>query len=54
MRDEDGNPLGGNAMQNTFPVNVNEAKRQGAKIPKNDPDVSKAEIDKPNNGRYNG
>lgn len=53
-RDSDGNPLGGNAMQNTFPVNVNEAKRQGAKIPKNDPDVAKAEIDKPNKGRYNG
>lgn len=49
-RDEDDKPLGGNAMQNTFPVNVNEAKRQGAKIPKNSKDVAVAEIDKPNNG----
>jgi len=51
-RDEDGKPLGGNALQNTFPVNVSEARRQGAKLPKNDPDVAKAEIDKPNNGAY--
>lgn len=49
-RDEDGKPLGGNAMQNTFEVNVNEAKRQGAKIPVNDSDVAIAEIDKPNKG----
>ena len=49
-RNEDDKPLGGNAMQNTFPVNVNEAKRQGAKIPKNSPDVAIAEIDKPNKG----
>lgn len=49
-RDEDGKPLGGNATQNTFPVNVNEAKRQGAKIPKNSKDVAIAEIDKPNKG----
>ena len=53
-RDENGKPLGGNALQNTFEVNVNEARRQGAVIPKNDPDVAKAEIDKPNKGRYNG
>jgi len=46
----DGKPLGGNATQNTFPVNVNEAKRQGAKIPKNNPDVAIPEIDKPNKG----
>lgn len=49
-RDENGNPLGGNAMQNTFPVNVNEARRQGANIPKNPKDVATAEIDKPNKG----
>lgn len=51
-RDEDGEPLGGNAMANTFPVNVNEARRQGAKLPKNDPDVAVAEIDKDDNGRF--
>lgn len=50
-RDEDGEPLGGNAMANTFPVNVKEAQRQGAKLPKNNPDVAIAEIDKENNGR---
>jgi hypothetical protein len=51
-RDKDGKPLGGNAMQNTFPVSVSEARRQGAKIPKNNPDVAIAEINKPNNGAY--
>lgn len=49
-RGDDGKPLGGNATQNTFPVNVNEAKRQGAKIPTNNKDVAIAEIDKPNKG----
>lgn len=49
-----GKPYIGNALQNTNEVNVSEARRQGAKIPKNDPDVAIAEIDKPNNGRYNG
>ena len=47
---EDGTPKGGSAMQQTIEVNVNEARRQGAKIPKNDPDVAIAEIDKPNHG----
>ena len=51
---EDGSLYGGNAMQNTREVNVNEAKRQGAKIPKNAKDVAIAEIDKANKGRYNG
>ena len=48
----DGDPYIGNALQNTDEVNVNEARRQGAKIPKNHPDVAIAEIDKPNKGRY--
>ena len=39
-------------MQNTKEVNVNEARRQGAKIPKNNKDVAKAEITKPNRGAY--
>ena len=46
----DGTPKKGGALASTFPVNVNEAKRQGAKIPKNSPDVAIAEIDKPNKG----
>jgi len=37
-------------MQQTDFVNVNEAKRQGYKPVKNDSDVAKAEIDKPNRG----
>jgi hypothetical protein len=49
---EDGTPKKGGAMATTTEVNVNEARRQGAKIPKNSPDVAIAEIDKPNNGRY--
>ena len=51
-RDEDGNILGGNPMQNVNPVNVNEAVRQGLKLPKNPKDVAIAEIDKPNRGAY--
>ena len=51
---EDGELYKGNAMQNTNEVNVSEAKRQGAKIPKNAKDVAIAEIDKANKGRYNG
>ena len=47
---EDGSLYGGNATQNTTKVNVNEARRQGAKLPKNDKDVAIAEIDKPNKG----
>ena len=39
-------------MQNVTPTNVKEARRQGAKIPKNPADVAKAEIDKPNRGAY--
>ena len=49
-RDEDGKPLGGNALQNTKPFSVSEARRQGAKIPVNPKDVAIAEIDKPNKG----
>lgn len=51
-RQEDGSLYGGNAMQNTNELNVNQARRQGAKIPKNPKDVAIAEIDKPNKGRY--
>jgi hypothetical protein len=40
----------GNPMQNVNPVSVSEAKRQGAKLPKNPKDVAIAEIDKPNHG----
>ena len=47
---DDGTPKGGGALATTTEVNVNEARRQGAKIPKNDPDVAIAEIDKPNKG----
>ena len=49
---ENGDLFGGNALQNTTKVNVNEARRQGAKLPKNNKDVAIAEIDKTNNGRY--
>lgn len=48
----DGTPKKGAALASTFPVNVSEARRQGAKIPKNHPDVAIAEIDKPNKGRF--
>ena len=47
---KDGKPFIGNPMQNVNSVNVNEARRQGAKIPKNAKDVAIAEIDKPNKG----
>jgi hypothetical protein len=47
---EDGKPYIGNALQNTDYVNVNEARKQGAPIPQNEPDVAIAEIDKPNRG----
>ena len=48
----DGELYKGNPMQNVTPTNVKEARRQGAKIPKNPADVAKAEIDKPNRGAY--
>ena len=51
-RQKDGELYGGNAMQNTREVNVSEARRQGAKIPKNNKDVAIAEINKPNKGAY--
>lgn len=51
-RQEDGDLYGGNAMQNTNEINVNQARREGAKIPKNSKDVAIAEIDKPNKGKY--
>ena len=48
--DANGTPKKGGALASTFPVNVSEARRQGAKIPVNSPDVAIAEIDKPNKG----
>ncbi len=51
-RQENGNLYGGNPMQNTDYINVNQARRQGAKIPKNNKDVAKAPINMPNNGAY--
>ena len=51
-RDKEDKPLGGNALQNTFPVSVSEARRQGFRPEKNSPDVAIAEIDKPNKGAY--
>lgn len=51
-RQEDGSLYGGNAMQNTNEINVNQARREGAKIPKNPKDVAIAEIDKANKGKY--
>tara|TARA_R110000796_G_scaffold70457_1_gene160264 strand:- start:5760 stop:7439 length:1680 start_codon:yes stop_codon:yes gene_type:complete len=48
----DGTPKKGGALATTTEVNVSEAKRQGAKIPKNDADVAKAEIDKPRKGKF--
>ena len=48
----DGELYKGNPMQNVTPTNVKEARRQGAKIPKNAADVAKAEIDKANRGAY--
>jgi len=52
--DADGNPKKGSAMASTDELNVNEARRQGYKAPKNPKDVSIAEIDKPNKGKYLG
>lgn len=51
---DNGTIMGGNAIQNTFPVSVSQATREGAKFPINPKDVAIAEIDKPNKGRYNG
>lgn len=50
---EDGTLYGGNAMQNTKPVSVSQARREGFRPKQNDRDVAIAEIDKPNKGRYN-
>lgn len=47
-----GEPMGGNAMQNTTEVSVTQARGQGFHPVKNEPDVAIAEIDKPDNGRY--
>ncbi len=52
--DSNGDPKKGNAMQQTDELNVNEARRQGYKPPKNPKDVAIAEIDKPNKGKYVG
>ena len=47
---ENGKLFEGNPMQNVKPVSVSEARRQGAKLPKNNPDVAIAEITKPSKG----
>ena len=46
----DGTPKKGSAMASTEEKNVSQAKREGYKAPKNDPDVAIAEIDKPKGG----
>lgn len=57
---KDGTPYAGNALQGTRFVNVNEAVRQGFKLPKNPKEVAIAPIDTksrgmhPNNPNYRG
>ena len=49
---KDGTEWGGNALQGTKFVNVNQAVREGFKLPKNPKEVSKAPIDMPRQGRH--
>lgn len=51
---KNGEPWGGNALQGTKFVNVNQAVRQGFKLPKNPKEVAQAPIDREDKGRYNG
>lgn len=51
---KDGEPWGGNALQGTKFVNVNQAVRAGFKLPKNPSEVAIAPIDREDKGRYNG
>ena len=49
---KDGTEWGGNALQGTKFVNVNQAVREGFKMPKNPKEVAIAPIDLPNNGHH--
>ena len=49
---KDGTEWGGNALQGTKFVNVNQAVREGFKLPKNPKEVSKAPIDMPRQGHH--
>jgi hypothetical protein len=49
---KDGTEWGGNALQGTKFVNVNQAVREGFKMPKNPKEVAKAPIDMPRQGRH--
>lgn len=49
---KDGTEWGGNALQGTKFVNVNQAVREGFKLPKNPKEVAVAPIDMPNNGHH--
>ena len=49
---KDGEPYGGDALRGTRYVNVNQAVREGFKLPKNPKEVAIAPIDLPNNGHH--
>ena len=49
---KDGTEWGGNALQGTKFVNVNQAVREGFKMPKNPKEVAKAPIDMPRQGHH--
>lgn len=49
---KDGTPFGGNALQGTKFVNVNEAVRQGFKLPKNPKEVAEANIERADRGHH--
>jgi hypothetical protein len=49
---KDGTEWGGNALQGTKFVNVNQAVREGFKMPKNPKEVAQAPIDMPRQGRH--
>ena len=48
----DGSPWGGSALDGTNYMNVNQAVREGFKLPKNDPRVAKASIDRSDRGMH--
>ena len=49
---KDGTPWGGDALQGTKFINVNEAVRQGFKLPKNPEQVTEANIDREDRGHH--
>jgi hypothetical protein len=49
---KDGEVYGGDALKGTDFVNVNQAVREGFKLPKNPNEVSVAPIDMPRNGHH--